>query len=117
MTKAECMQVGRIATEAVNSISNISPVKPSDHGTSKPISARQQKACRALKIHISGRASKPIAAISTGNPGEVVIIGVGAVASCRGIKGTLKAGDRIMVRIRELNVDLGTVSVSLAENQ
>ena len=53
--------------------------------------------------------------MSTGKKSEVVILGVGAVASCRGIKGTLKPGEKVMVNIKKVDEDSGRVSAVLVD--
>lgn len=114
MTRAECAEAGKTATDAINSISNIASVK-SGAKVKTHVTVQQRKAIRILQSHVSGNNS-PVPAMSTGNQGEVVIIGVGAVADCRGIRGTLKPGERVMVQIRKIDERSGAVSATLVED-
>lgn len=112
LTKAECAEAGKTATEAINSISNIASMKS---GAKTLVTVQQRTAIRALQSHIRGNNS-PVPAMSTGNQGKVVIVGVGAVADCRGIRGTLKPGERVMVQIIKADEGSGTVSAILVED-
>lgn len=114
MTRAECAEVGKTATKAINSISNIASMK-SGAKAKTHVTAHQRKAIRALQTHVMGN-NGPVPAMSTGNQGEVVIIGVGAVADCRGIRGTLKPGERVMVQIRKIDERSGAVSAIIVED-
>jgi hypothetical protein len=112
MTKQECIDAGKAATDAINAISNIQSIKPGQRANT---SKQQREALKSLKRHVKGN-NKPVPAVSTGKPGEVVILGTGAVASCRGIKGTLAPGKRIMVRIQNINEESGILSVRWTGN-
>ena len=58
---------------------------------------------------------RPVPAMSTGKSSEVVILGVGALATCSGIKGTLKPGSTVMVKIKKVDEENGKVSAVLVE--
>ena len=90
LTKAECAEVGKRATQAINSISNINSSKSGKN----PVSTKQIKAAKALRSHLMRDKTRAVPAMSTGKQSEVVILGVGAVAMCRGIQypGNSKAG-------------------------
>ena len=59
----------------------------------------QERALRLLRRHLSSSASaNPVCrAVSTGRGNEVVVLGTGAVATCRGVDGTLPPGDEVTV--------------------
>jgi hypothetical protein len=77
---------------------------------------KQRNALRLLKAHLAGD-NRPVLAISTGRENEVVISGVGATAKCKGVRGTLKPGDRVMVQVKKLDPEKGSLSVMLVEIQ
>ena len=112
LTKAECAGAGKRATEAINTISNIISSRNGVKGKNV-VSTKQRKAVRALKSHIMINNKRPVQAMSTGKQSEVVILGVGAVATCMGIKGTLKPGAKVMVRINRIDEENGKVSAVL----
>jgi hypothetical protein len=111
LTKKECITASAMATEAKNTLSNIRSVK--NMGVMDKNG--QRDALRLLKAHLAGR-NRPVPAISTGRENEVVISGVGAVAKCKGVEGTLKPGDRVMVQVQLLNPEKGSLSVILVQN-
>jgi hypothetical protein len=121
MTLAECMEAGQVATDAINSITNVSSFKPDTSGRKvtvrKGLPEQQRKAFMVLQAHMARNKDRPVPAISNGKQNEVVILGVGAIATCKGVEGTLKPGDRVMVRILSLNEYRGTISVVLVETQ
>jgi hypothetical protein len=112
LTKQECIEVGQRATKAINTISNLNS---SRKGTTQNsiVSPQQRKAIRVLKSHIAQSNDNLVPAISTGKQSEVIILGVGVVATCKGIKGTLKPGEKVMVRIKRVDEDSGKVSAML----
>jgi hypothetical protein len=110
LTTAECAEVGKRATQAINAISNIRSSKKQGG----KVSSQQQKAARALRFQMADN-NNPLPAMSTGKQSEVVVIGVGAIATCKGIKGTLKPGEKIMVKIRNIDEATGKVSAVLVD--
>lgn len=58
---------------------------------------------------------KFVQAMATGRENEVIITGVGAVAKCRGVQGTLSPGERVVVEVMKLNPEEGRLSVKLVE--
>mmetsp|Transcript_60334 Transcript_60334/g.67498 ORF Transcript_60334/g.67498 Transcript_60334/m.67498 type:complete len:87 (+) Transcript_60334:671-931(+) len=82
------------------------------------------KAVKSLKTHLTNHFNKNkhpaeeriVPAISTGSNSEVVIQGVGAVALCKGIPGTLKTGVKVMVKILNVDEKKGKVVVALHSN-
>mmetsp|Transcript_60335 Transcript_60335/g.67501 ORF Transcript_60335/g.67501 Transcript_60335/m.67501 type:complete len:87 (+) Transcript_60335:671-931(+) len=82
------------------------------------------KAVQSLQTHLTNHhhnknqhpAERIVPAISTGSNSEVVIQGVGAVALCKGIPGTLKTGVKVMVKILNVDEKKGKVVVALHSN-
>lgn len=111
LTKQECIAASAMATKAKNTLSNIRSVK--QKGVMDKDS--QRDALRLLKAQLAGR-NGPVPAISTGRENEVVITGLGAIAKCKGVEGTLKPGDRLMVKVQKLDPEKGSLSVILVQN-
>jgi hypothetical protein len=111
LSKQECVEIGKEATRVINAINNLDTRKPgSKRETSPP--GQQRKAIKALKLHLaSGKTLVP--AIGTGRQNEVVILGVGTVASCKGVRGTLKPGEKVMVKVTKVDEENGKVSAVL----
>lgn len=118
LTKSECVEIGLQATNAINAQSTVQAFKSSVQPRVGPQKAqKQQQAARALLYQLSqGGSDQEFQAMSTGRQSEVVILGFGAVASCRGINGTLKPGEKVMVSIRQVDPTTGKVSVMLRQN-
>lgn len=111
LTRKEAASEGKKATSAINAISNIKSFK--SHGKmNTPMTNKKSKEIRSLQRHLKEH-SGPIPAMSTGNQNEVVILGIGAVASCKGIRGTLKPGEKIMVDIQKIDEASGRISAVL----
>ena len=53
----------------------------------------------------------PVPAMSTGKGNEVVILGIGATASCQGMRGTLGPGKEMFVEVQSIDERSGKVSV------
>jgi predicted RNA-binding protein with TRAM domain len=104
------MEASTRATEAINTLSNIRATKKKGVMDKD----KQREALWYLKTHLAGR-NQPVPAISTGRENEVVISGIGATAKCKGVKGTLKPGDRVMVQIKKVDPERGSLSVVLIE--
>lgn len=103
LTADECREINEHANEAMNRLANIRPLKQ------KGASLEEQRALAQLKR--SGK--KVVTAIGTGRGNEISI--QGAVGKCQGMRGSLKPGQKISVRIRTLNVDKGILKVELAK--
>lgn len=110
LTKEECIEANVIATKARNTLSNVRSTKKKGVMDKD----KQREALRLLKTHLAG-GNRPVPAISTGRENEVVISGVGATAKCQGVKGSLKPGDRVMVQVKKLDPERGSLSVMLVE--
>eukprot|EP00980_Cylindrotheca_fusiformis_P010618 scaffold2362_cov109-Cylindrotheca_fusiformis.AAC.9 len=116
LTQSQAASEGKKATAAINAISNIKSTKDNNNGsnpsTTTILTNQKSKAIRSLKRHLK-ETKGPIPAMSTGHQNEVVILGVGAVASCKGIQGTLKPGKKIMVEIQKIDERNGRISAVL----
>jgi hypothetical protein len=122
MSKQECDMIGRQATESLNRISNFNTSK--QKGKSSVISStrviskkQQQEAVRLLKIQAGNKLDKItlLPAISTGKGSEVLLMGIGAVATCRGIKGTLRPGSKVQVRLEKIDDQNGKIMTILVD--
>jgi len=112
MSNDECKKIGSTTTSAYNARQN------SGGATNGPqvVSPRQLAAVRSLKSHLqkySSSENRVVPAISTGINSEVVIQGVGAVAFCKEIPGTIKPGVKVMVSILKVDDKNGKVVVAL----
>jgi hypothetical protein len=108
----DCKKIGSTVTSAFNVRRN------SGGATNGPrvASPQQLAAVRSLNSHLCKHRSsenRVVPAISTGSYSEVVIQGVGAVALCKGIPGTIKPGVKVMVRILNVDTQNGKVVVAL----
>ena len=118
LSSEECASIGKEATEAVNAISNVRVLKG---GSSQPTGSKrrqqqQEAAARALFhdiFHSDTDHGRTFKAVSTGRQSEVVLLGVGAVASCKGIQGTLRPGEELLVTVRHVDLKTGQVKVTL----
>jgi exoribonuclease R len=114
LTKSECIEAGKIATRAKNKLNNIRSLR-NDGRAVRSIDSRQRQALRLLQAQLAGR-NRPVPAISSGRHNEVIISGVGAVARCGGIEGTIKPGQRLMVRVKKIDPEKGALSVELVQD-
>eukprot|EP00536_Pseudo-nitzschia_multiseries_P008457 jgi/Psemu1/325214/estExt_fgenesh1_pg.C_2150002 len=82
----------------------------------KAVSKQQLQAVRSLNFHLQKHPrsrNRVIPAISTGVNSEVVIQGVGAIALCKEVPGTIARGVKVMVRILDIDAKNGKVVVAL----
>jgi hypothetical protein len=119
MTLDECVQAGRAATDAINGISNVQSTKKGDKqrgGAIRSVSPQRQQqqrqALRALQVHLANHKG-PVPAMGTGKQNQVAILGIGAIADCQGIKGSLKPGEKVMVQVLHMDEQRGTISAVL----
>ena len=108
----ECKETGITITNSLNARRN------TGSATNGPqaVAPKQLKAVRSLKSHLQKHSfskDRLIPAISTGQNSEVVIQGVGVVALCKKIPGTIKPGVKVMVRILQIDEKSGKVIVAL----
>lgn len=103
LTVDECREVNAQANEAMDRLANIRPLKQ------KGVSLSQQRALAQLQT----RRNRVVTAISTGRGNEVSI--EGAVGKCQGVKGRLKPGQVVSVRVQTLYVETGILTVELVD--
>jgi hypothetical protein len=116
-SRQECTEIGLKATKAINAVSNIQSFKTSTTAKSPPSRAlKQLQAARALK-HVLSTSPNPTTfpAVSTGKDSEVVILEVGAIAFCEGIRGTLRPGEKILVSIRDIDPSSGRIRAACVD--
>ncbi len=109
LSRNECVEVNEIVTNARNNQVTLHSFK----ADSAPLlsRSRQRQALELLRTRLVG-VNQPIQAVSTGRENEVAIVGVGAVAKCRGVDGSLAPGERIMVRVLALDSEKGSLAVT-----
>jgi len=120
MTRKECSQANKIATEAINKITNLKSSKKASKDSTNVNNdiSKKKKALRALETHFATKDNlkkRLVSALSTGNKNEVVISGVGVLVQCNGVNGTLKSGERVLVKVTKLDAVKGMIEVDLAE--
>ena len=116
MTNEQCKKTGSTITSAYNARQNTSGATKGP----RAVAPRQLAAVRSLQSHLrrhSSSQTRLIPAISTGKNSEVVIQGVGAVAFCKEIPGTIKPGVKVMVRILSVDEKNGKVVVALQSEE
>uniref|UniRef100_A0A7S4EQK3 RNB domain-containing protein n=1 Tax=Pseudo-nitzschia australis TaxID=44445 RepID=A0A7S4EQK3_9STRA len=82
----------------------------------KAVSKQQLEAVRSLDFHLQNHPrsrNRVVPAISTGVNSEVVIQGVGAIALCKEVPGTIARGVKVMVKILEVDGKNGKLVVAL----
>ena len=128
MTRSECSEANRIAGKASNALNNYRAIKSSGGGGGGNMGvvgaakhqARQRDALRSLARHLAtmgvSSGNNKVQAISTGRENEVAVLGSGAVAKCRGVKGSLKLGEQVMVEILKLEPEKNILRVKLCND-
>ena len=115
LTVDECREASKIAARASDSINNIHSSKQLH--IMLPRNRRQVSALYELARHLESTGGiqnrRRVKAVSTGHNNEVVIIGVGATGKCKGIRGTLKSGERLLVQVDRIDPVSGTLEVML----
>jgi phosphoribosylformimino-5-aminoimidazole carboxamide ribonucleotide (ProFAR) isomerase len=80
---------------------------------------RQVSALYELARHLESTGGiqnrRQVKALSTGR-NEVVIIGVGAVGKVKGVRGTLKSGEKMLVQVNSLDPEVGLLEVTLVND-
>ena len=113
LTVDECREASKIAARASDSINNIHSSKQLH--IMLPRNRRQVSALYELARHLESTGGiqnrRRVKAVSTGHNNEVVIIGVGATGKCKGIRGTLKSGERLLVQVDRIDPESGTLEV------
>mmetsp|Transcript_20167 Transcript_20167/g.36604 ORF Transcript_20167/g.36604 Transcript_20167/m.36604 type:complete len:967 (-) Transcript_20167:1895-4795(-) len=118
MTMDECRDANRLVAEVTDALSNIRSFKPTNKSNSGR-SHNQREDLQNLAQHLArmgnnGRNAPRVAAISTGRQNEVVILGVGSKAICKGVSGTLKPGEKVMVEVSRLDPKKGLLDIRLS---
>jgi hypothetical protein len=124
MSKQECAELGKQTTEALNRINNLNAAKRtttkvglSSNNKIGVSSAQQMKAAQMLQIQLKNGNNGHghlLPAITTGSGSDVIISGVGAVATCKNMNGTMKPGQKINVSIDEIDTATGKVMAIIA---
>ena len=120
----ECREATKIAARSSDTIANLSSTKDGKTTSSSMTRGRgggnqrgQVSALHSLARHLSSTGGiqnmRQVKAMSTGRNNEVVIIGAGATARCRGVKGTLKSGEKLLVQVVNIDPEKGVLDVKL----
>ena len=120
MTRKECSEANKIATEAINNINNLKSSKKGSIDIRNDNDVlKKNKALRTIASHFASKGvddkQRIVPALSTGNNNEVVLSGIGLLARCSGVQGTLKSGERVRVKIMQVDVNKGVVKVELVK--
>jgi hypothetical protein len=146
LTYNECSQINARVAKATNALDNsrrstkgkgsstttkYDSTKNANAASSRPLSqsseslSQQQRALQQLERQLSSRkgsgsqfSSSIVPAMATGNASnEVLIEGVGVLAKCRGIEGTLAPGKRLLVEITKLDYRTNSIRVRRARQE
>jgi len=120
MTRKECSEANKIATEAINNINNLKSSKKGSIDIRNDNDViKKNKALRTIASHFASKGvddkQRIVPALSTGNNNEVVLSGIGLFARCGGVQGTLKSGERVRVKITQVDVNKGVIKVELVK--
>ena len=123
MTTKDCKAANAATNRASERVATLRPTKPTsgrDRGGQRPMQSRDvQDRKEALRL-LEGeqqRRKGPIPAIATGKANQVVIRGIGAVATCHRVTGSLKPGQEVTVHVNKLVPEKGILDVSLASQR
>lgn len=105
----ECKEASKLASRASDTVANLRSTKKRDG----PINNKQRGALHKVARHISSTGARKLKAVSSGHNNEVVILGTGAVARCRGVKGTLKGGEKLLIEVITIDPERGLLDVRL----
>lgn len=119
LSKQECYETNKLATEAINKMNNLKSSKKASEFVAVDNNIRKKKkSLRALASHFAsnniGNNERFVPALSTGYNNQVVLSGIGLVVQCKGVKGTLKTGQRVIVKVTKLDEKLGLVEVEFS---
>ena len=116
LTLEECHKASKIAARASDSIDTIQSSKqtfmPKTGDKRRQVSALYELA-RHLESTGGIRNRRQVKALSTGRNNEVVLIGVGAIGKLKGVRGTLKSGEKLLVQVNSLDPEVGLLDVTL----
>eukprot|EP00986_Skeletonema_menzelii_P016040 scaffold13318_cov137-Skeletonema_menzelii.AAC.6 len=105
----ECKKASKLASRASDTVANLRSTKKRDGSTNN----KQRGALHKVARHISSTGARKLKAVSSGHNNEVVILGTGAVARCRGVKGTLKGGEKLLIEVITIDPERGLLDVRL----
>lgn len=118
LTKRDCLEAAKVAARASDTIANVRSSKQSPMAQNRNGNQRRQvSALYKLARHLDSTGGiqnrRQVKALSTGHNNEVVILGAGATGRCKGVKGTLKSGEELLVRVDKIDPEAGVLNVSL----
>jgi len=120
LTLDECREATKLASRASDNIANVRssrqlPMAGNPHSRNH---SHQVSALYNLARHLAStggiKNQHKVKAVSTGHNNEVVIVGVGATAKCKGVKGTLASGEKLLVQVDKINPEMGVLDVLVA---
>lgn len=106
----ECKEASKIASRASDTIHNLKSTKKRDLPSTNH---NQRGALHKVARHISSTGARRFKAMSTGHNNEVVILGTGAIGRCRGVIGSLKVGQKLLIEVVTIDPERGLLDVSL----
>jgi Exoribonuclease R len=122
LTRQECNEVNKVATDTINKVNNLKSSKKASEFAAVDNEIRtRKKSLRALASHFACNnvrdSERIVPALSTGYNNKVVLSGLGIVVQCKGVKGTLKTGQRLLVRVTKLDEKVGAIEVEFSSFQ
>lgn len=116
LSTEECREASKRAALASDTIENLRSMKQPTIARNKSFGTnRRQVSALARHLATTGgiQNQQKVKAVSTGRHNEVVLLGIGAIAICKGVKGVLKSGEQVMVQIDKLDPEKGLLNVQL----
>ena len=110
LTLDECKEVSKLASRANDRVANVRSTKTRDG----PTNNKQRAAVHKVARHLSSTGAKKLKAVSSGHNNEVVILGTGAVAKCRGVRGTMTGGKKVLIEVVSIDPEKGLLDVRLS---
>lgn len=107
----ECKEASKIASRASDTIANVRSTKKRDSFANT--NHEQRGALHKVARHITSTGATSLKALASGHNNEVIILGTGAIARCRGVKGSLKVGQKLLVEVVAIDPERGLLDVSL----
>eukprot|EP00557_Chaetoceros_sp_GSL56_P010843 CAMPEP_0176482522 /NCGR_PEP_ID=MMETSP0200_2-20121128/3420_1 /TAXON_ID=947934 /ORGANISM="Chaetoceros sp., Strain GSL56" /LENGTH=875 /DNA_ID=CAMNT_0017878843 /DNA_START=208 /DNA_END=2835 /DNA_ORIENTATION=- len=119
LTRQECNEVSTLATDTINKVNNLKSSKKASELVAVDNDIKRKKnSLRALASHFASNNvednERTVSALSTGYNNQVVLSGIGIVLQCKGVKGTLKTGQRVLVKVTKLDEKLGVIEVEFS---
>jgi exoribonuclease R len=102
LSHQEAVAEGKKATRVINALV-----------AQNPKQSQNINNLQLLERHWREQRSAKVPAMGTGKQNEVIIMGLGVVASCKGIEGTLRPGQKVKVQIQNMDLKTGRVSTIL----